>query len=492
MKVFLAGYNVDAETIRKLKGNTLHDSVTPETLPAAYARISRDARPVNELRREAREDMERTRKSNRTIIFKMGHHSVAEHAVFNFDIIGISRLAMEEVEKFRLCSYTEKSQRYIALENKFVVPEEIKGTHFERRFIDLMNEQGKAYSYFVKELKKYVFDKYKDLANDPKKHNFLEGKAKEDARYITALAVESQAGQTINARNLELLLCRFASHHLEEVRSLGRKIYDEVVKVAPSVILPYQDNSHSRNLYVKLKRTAGDIIASDFVDSNFSGSEVGLVEFTRDGDDIVCASLLHTLGSLPYEECRKVAKDMPLGKKREVFKAVWRNMQAYDSLPREFEYVNLTFSVVISAACFGQLKRHRMAAITVQDYEPDLGNTIPESIDNIGGKKRFLKVISGTNDLYRDIKKEIPYAAPYVLTNSHRRRVLIRVNARELYHISRMREDNHAQWDIRSIVSRMTSEAKKVMPLTFELVGGKDKYNYIYKNIFGELPKAAE
>ena len=53
----------------------------------------------------------------------MGHHSVAEHAVFNFDVIGISRLAMEELEKFRLCSYTEKSQRYITLDKDFVLPD---------------------------------------------------------------------------------------------------------------------------------------------------------------------------------------------------------------------------------------------------------------------------------------------------------------------------------------------------------------------------------
>jgi len=45
----------------------------------------------------------------------MGHHSVAEHAVFNLDILGVSRYVMEELEKFRLCAYTEKSQRYITL-----------------------------------------------------------------------------------------------------------------------------------------------------------------------------------------------------------------------------------------------------------------------------------------------------------------------------------------------------------------------------------------
>ena len=181
-----------------------------------------------------------------------------------------------------------------------------------------------------------------------------------------------------------------------------------------------------------------------------------------------------------------------MDKKREIFKAVWKNMQFYDSMLREFEYANLTFNIVLSAACFGQLKRHRMATITVSDYDPNLGNTIPESIKNAGGEKKFIEIINKTNELYGKIRKYVPIAAPYILTNSHRRRVLIRLNARELYHMSRLRQDAHAQWDIRNIVSGMSRKAKEVMPLIFGLVGGKDKYSEIYKSIFGEPPKVTE
>jgi len=79
--------------------------------------------------------------------------------------------------------------------------------------------------------------------------------------------------------------------------------------------------------------------------------------------------------------------------------------------------------------------------------------------------------------------------AEYILTNSHRRRVLLKVNARELYHISRLREDASAQWDIRDVVHKMIDLAKEVMPLTFLLIGAKDRYPDIYKNLFGRLPR---
>jgi len=102
MKVYLAGYNVDTTVLKELEEKTgKRDDLTPEVLSAAYARISRDPRPINEIREDARGEVERSRKSNTAIIFKMGHHSVAEHAIFNLDILGVSRFAMEELEKFR-------------------------------------------------------------------------------------------------------------------------------------------------------------------------------------------------------------------------------------------------------------------------------------------------------------------------------------------------------------------------------------------------------
>ncbi|MGD2278487.1 MAG: FAD-dependent thymidylate synthase, partial [Candidatus Omnitrophota bacterium] len=304
MKVYLAGYNVDTEVLRELEEKAGKcDSLTPEVLSAAYARISRDPRPINEIRKDAREEVEKSRKSNSAIIFKMGHHSVAEHAVFNLDILGVSRLAMEEVEKFRLCSYTEKSQRYITLDKDFVVPEEIKNTPFEKTFVEMIHEQNKAYFELYEKLKDHVFKKHAGLAADPKKHSLLEGWAKEDARYVTALATESQVGQTINARTLELLLRRFASHPLAEVKDLGRAIFSEIAEVAPSIVIFHEANDRDLKTYPELKELAFEMIgpSSERVPLE-AGKEVELVEFTENGDNLVAAALLHSSSGLSYND----------------------------------------------------------------------------------------------------------------------------------------------------------------------------------------------
>ncbi len=81
------------------------------------------------------------------------------------------------------------------------------------------------------------------------------------------------------------------------------------------------------------------------------------------------------------------------------------------------------------------------------------------------------------------------HGAEYVLTNSHCKRVLWKVNAREFYHFTRLREDATAQWDIRQVAAAMTERAKQAMPLTMLLIGGKDSYPENYSSVFGYKPQ---
>ncbi|MCX5781336.1 MAG: FAD-dependent thymidylate synthase [Elusimicrobia bacterium] len=528
MKVHLAGYNVDTEVLNELQNITgKRSELTPEVISAAYARISRDPRSIEEIRKDARQEVERSRKSNQTIIFKMGHHSVAEHAVFNLDVVGISRYAMEELEKFRLSSFTEKSQRYITLNKDFVIPQEVIGTALEKDFVEIIEIQNKAYSEYFEKLKEYVFKKHFELAQDPKNHNLLEGWAKEDARYITALATESQAGLTVNARNLELMLRRFASNPLEEVRSMGRAIYEQIVEVAPSIVIFHQANDKDLKTYPDLRKTVSKLIKTKNSEKNsevnpvrdngrFANRDGGiippsnsmisirrqeplafsngvkLVDYSKSGDDLIAAALIHTSSDLSFDKCLSAARKLPKKAKENIFKSAFYNLQFYDSVLREFEYANLTYNIILSSACFGQLKRHRMATITAQQYDTSLGITVPDSIKETGLEKHFREIISKTEVVYQKLRKISPIIVPYILTNSHRKRVLCRLNARELYHLSRLREDTHAQWDIQNIARSMSQQAKKVMPLTFMMVCGKDKYKEVYKNIFGKLPKVVK
>jgi flavin-dependent thymidylate synthase len=445
--------------------------------------------------------VEKARASNRNIVFEMGHSSIAEHAVFNLDVLQVSRLLVEEIERFRLASYTEKSQRYVLLTDDFVIPQEVREAGLEENFTAAIRLQNGFYHKLYEKLRPYVFDRNPDLAADPKNVSLLEGWAKEDARYCLSLATETQLGMTVNARNSELMIRRLAASPLAEAREYSRRLYDAVKGVAPSLVRYTEPTPYDRETREAIRSQADEIISK--MSARSSGVAQGegiappasagagtadhlvrLLDATPAADDKIAAALLHGASQLPLAGCLEIATRMKIEEKRMLIRTALRRMKAYDAAPRAFEHVGLTFDLVISATCFAQVKRHRMATITVQDYDPALGVTIPPSISAIGMETPFLEICARTEEIWEQISRTAPAAAAYILTNAHRRRVMIQVSARELYHLARVRADGHAQWDIREMAAQMVEQGRETMPITLMLAAGKDGFDALYAKIF--------
>ena len=490
MKIILAGYNIDYDLICELKEKSaFKQDLTPETISAAYARISRSPKPVNELRQIACAEVDKSRKSNNNIVFEMGHSSVAEHAVFNIDVIGVSRLLVEEIEKFRLCSFTEKSQRYVLFNNDFVIPEEIKQAGMTDLFAATVKMQNEYYHALYEKLRPYVFSQNKTLAEIPANRSMLEGWAKEDARYTIALATETQLGMTINARNLELMLRRLAALPIAEAQEYSRNLYTATKDIAPSLIrythATDYDRLTRRNLHKQTQKLAQRYFHMPETSDKFP--DVQLVFATPDADLKVLAVLLFSSSGFNYDQCLTQAEQMSIRDQKILFKSIFANIKLYDAVLRELENVDLQFELIVSASCFAQLKRHRMATIISQDYDPQLGVTVPAAVRKVGEQKEFMEVIKKTNAAYAQIKQKHPLAAQYVLTNAHRKRVLMKLTARELYHLARLRTDAHAQWDIRELSEKMLKTARKVMPQTLLMACGKDSFDKLHKSLFSPI-----
>jgi len=486
MKILLAGYNLDYDLIEELKsksGST--EDLTPETVSAAYARISRSPKPVDELRRIARAEVEKARLSNRNIVFEMGHSSIAEHAVFNIDVLGVSRLLVEEIEKFRLCSFTEKSQRYVLVDKDFVLPEEISRAGLAGLFAETIAAQNDYYQQLYQQLRPFVFEQNKELAQNPANQSMLEGWAKEDARYVISLAAQTQLGMTINARNLELMLRRLAALPLAEAREYSEKLYNATKDIAPALIRYTRATDYDKFTRKNLSQKAAVIFSrSAQKKKKQKQSAVHLLHAPADADATIAAALLFSTSDQDYARCLKQAKKLLPKEKKNLFHAAFALMQSHDAALRELENVDLHFELIVSSSCFAQLKRHRMATIITQAYDPAQGVTIPPSVRQIGQQKKFTDIIKQTDKIYTQIRKKTPEAATYILTNAHRKRALMKLNAREMYHLARLRADAHAQWDIRNLTEDMLKKAKKIMPLTLTLACGKDAFAALHKKTF--------
>ena len=432
MKVTLAGYNSDRE----------HDALTPETISAAYARISRDPRPVDELRAEAALEVEKARSSNRTIVFEYGHGSVAEHAVFNFDILGLSRLATEAIQSFRFASFTEKSQRYIRIGEDWFMPE------------GLTCDSGTMYRETVRKL----WDLYGRAFSGLRDSGLPVETAKEDARYILPLATTSQMGMTANARELEHMFRRLSAHPLEEVRELGRLLLNETSAVAPSLFLFTEHTEMDR--FAHDQPAVGPPNADPVILSE------------SDDDSRVGTHMIQIVEGVSLGMAKEIWSTLGQSGREALFDRIYSALGIHDPVPRCWEMFRAVFEVVLSATAYAQLKRHRMSTQLVSRYDPVLGYTTPPSFDTTGLTGLLDEAMALSTEAW---EHSTGNWGTYLLTNAHRRRVTLQMNGRELYHFSRLREDSHAQWDIRSLAKRMLDLVRNAAPLTMKLSGGKSE-----------------
>jgi len=168
---------------------------------------------------------------------------------------------------------------------------------------------------------------------------------------------------------------------------------------------------------------------------------------------------------------------MNRAEKVRVIEKAMKGIESHDSVLREFESVHMLFEFIVSASCFAQLKRHRLATIIPQNYDLSLGISVPHSIDGAGAVRILRDAARDASDLYRELVRCCPGAADYILTNAHRRRVLFDVNMREIYHFVRLRSDRHAQWEIREVSGAVALEAKRHFPSASIYLSGKDEFD---------------
>ncbi len=142
------------------------------------------------------------------------------------------------------------------------------------------------------------------------------------------------------------------------------------------------------------------------------------------------------------------------------------------------EHAHFTFSVEgVSRSLTHQLVRHRIASYSQQSQRyvsMDKAEyvTPPKISDDPEAKALYKKAMDTAWDAYRELARKAPKEdARYVLPNACHTNITITMNARELWHLFRLRCCRRAQWEIRIMAWKMLAEAKKVAPVLFADAG---------------------
>jgi len=142
------------------------------------------------------------------------------------------------------------------------------------------------------------------------------------------------------------------------------------------------------------------------------------------------------------------------------------------------EHAHFTFSVEgVSRSLTHQLVRHRIASYSQQSQRyVGMGKAsyvLPPSIaENSEARKLFTDTMDSAWSAYRELAEKVPKEdARYVLPNACHTNITVTMNARELWHLFRLRCCRRAQWEIRVMAWKMLAEVRKVAPVLFEEAG---------------------
>jgi thymidylate synthase (FAD) len=140
---------------------------------------------------------------------------VIEHAVFMFEIEGVSRILTHQLVRHRIASYDQESQRFSAVEKEdFIVPHTIQSNPAALKVYDDLLKSSIE-----------TFKKLKELEVP-----------KEDARFVLPQSIGTKIVMTANARALmHFFFQRRALQAQWEIRELADTMYTECKRVAPTI-----------------------------------------------------------------------------------------------------------------------------------------------------------------------------------------------------------------------------------------------------------------
>ena len=159
------------------------------------------------------------------------------------------------------------------------------------------------------------------------------------------------------------------------------------------------------------------------------------------------------------------------------------------------EHMSFTYGIEnVSRSLLAQITRHRLASFSVQSQryvsEKDFQFvTPPEIAGDPEASAKYLATMEGIAKSYNELadllkakhvaagmpekaaEKKANEDARYVLPNACTTKMIVTMNARELYHFFSLRCCNRAQWEIRELAYRMLLLAKEVAPNVFKDAG---------------------
>jgi len=132
--------------------------------------------------------------------------------------------------------------------------------------------------------------------------------------------------------------------------------------------------------------------------------------------------------------------------------------------PRAFEHAYYQFEITCDIGAYRDLHRHRVLTQQRQPFTTRLGYSTPSDMVEAGLAEQYQRVMDQAAPLYEKIYAELPEQAQYAVPFGYVVRFVMRMNAREAYHLCELRSTVQGHPSYRHVAQEMAREIEKVHP----------------------------
>jgi thymidylate synthase ThyX len=338
---------------------------------------------------EADEVTPRQRRNIGPLTFQGGHHTVYQHATFEFSLSGISRqLVWCFLHAFPFYNTEQQSQRYVRLDEPRAHVPPTLGGEARALYVAAVERAWEAYRELTRRLvpvtrgilsELWRLDRRKNAAFARDVAREAEKKAIETARYVIPIACHTAMVYTVSGLVLHRLRrMAAASDAPDEARDVVGRMLAEVERVDPAFFsevgdppLDYDEVAENRMAPARV----GDAAAAAAFDSALGERRSLLVDWGARAPQVVADAVRHVLGrpELPDAEALALALDPA----RNPHRLDTLNVSTHAPLMRALDHAHYTFRKKLSHSADSQDQRHRM----VPGSRPLLSRTVPAHVD---------------------------------------------------------------------------------------------------------------
>jgi len=424
--------------------------------------------------------------------FYGGHHTVYQHAHFEFGLENISRqFVWSFLHAHPFYNSEQQSQRYVRLDRAqaYIPPESEKFGPAERAIYERTVAQAWDYYRELSELLRPVarailadiwhLSEMSHAKRVQKVDRQAEKRAIEVARYVLPVAAFTTMVHTLSGIVLHRLWrMQAASDTPTEARQVIGEMVARVREGDPQFFDRFDDAPLEELPEWKAPRGNGDAFAREF-DARLGGRTSKLVDFSPNAARVMAESYRAVVG-LTADACSdSEAIDRLLNPARNPYRLQTLNVGVHAPMMRALQHANYTFAKKISHTADSQDQRHRMVPgsrplLTLADTrQPDY--IVPMLISACGGRalEVYERAIAGAwaakNEL---LDRGVPLEfALYLLPNAKAIRLVESGSLLHLLHKWTMRTCFNAQEEIYQASMEEVEQVRAAQPEVARFIG---------------------